>query len=171
VHGGMGYIEETGAAQHLRDARITAIYEGTNGIQAGDLVGRKIARDGGEAARDLFAELAAGLAALSDEFALLREKLGDGLAALEDATAYLVEADPALAAAGAAPYLNLFGAVLGGALLARLAVDAKTRGHPLAAAKLATALFFAQHELARAPGLLPAIKGGATIIGFDPDAL
>jgi hypothetical protein len=171
VHGGMGYIEETGAAQHLRDARITAIYEGTNGIQAGDLVGRKIARDGGEAARDLFAELTAGSDELSGEFAPLRQELAAGLTALEDATAYLVEADPARAAAGAAPYLNLFGTVLGGALLARLAVDAKTGGHPLAAAKLATALFFAQHELARGPGLLPAIKGGATVVGFDPDAL
>jgi alkylation response protein AidB-like acyl-CoA dehydrogenase len=171
VHGGMGYIEETGAAQHLRDARITAIYEGTNGIQAGDLVGRKIARDGGEAARELFAEIAAGLANLSGDCAPLRQSLADGLAALGEATAYLIEADPALAAAGAAPYLNLFGTVLGGALLARLAVEAKNRNHPLAAAKLATARFFAEHELARAPSLLPAIKGGATIVEFDPDAL
>jgi alkylation response protein AidB-like acyl-CoA dehydrogenase len=171
VHGGMGYIEETGAAQHLRDARITAIYEGTNGIQAGDLVGRKLGRDGGEAARELFAEIGAGLADLSGEFAPLRQPLAEGLAALDDATAYLVEADPALAAAGAAPYLSLFGTVLGGALLARLAVEAKTRRHPLANAKFASARFFADHELARAPGLLPAIKGGATIVGMDPDEL
>jgi 3-(methylsulfanyl)propanoyl-CoA dehydrogenase len=171
VHGGMGYIEETGAAQHLRDARIAAIYEGTNGIQAGDLVGRKIARDRGETARELFAELTAGLADLSAEFTPLRQPLADGLAVLDDATAYLASADPALAAAGAAPYLTLFGTVLAGALLARLAVDAKRGSHPLAAAKLATAHFFAEHEVARAPGLLPAIKGGATIMGFDPDAL
>jgi hypothetical protein len=171
VHGGMGYIEETGAAQHLRDARITAIYEGTNGIQAGDLVGRKLARDGREAARALSAELGAGLGELSGDFAPLRQPLADGLAALDEATAYLVEADPAHAAAGAVPYLNLFGTVLGGALLARLAVDAKRRGHPLAAAKLATACFFTEHEVARAPGLLPAIKGGATVIDFGPDQL
>ncbi len=117
------------------------------------------------------AELRAGLAALSGEFAPLKQRLADGLAALEDATAYLVEADPALAAAGAVPYLNLFGTVLGGALLARLAVEAKRRDHPRADVKLATACFFAEHELARAPSLLPAIKGGASIVGFDPDAL
>jgi len=171
VHGGMGYIEETGAAQHYRDARIAAIYEGTNGIQAGDLVGRKVARDGGEAARALSAELRADLTALSGKFAPLKQPLADGLAALDDATAYLVETDPALAAAGAAPYLNLFGTVLGGALLTRLAVEAERRDHPLADAKLATARFFTEHELARAPGFLAAIKGGATVVEFDPDQL
>jgi alkylation response protein AidB-like acyl-CoA dehydrogenase len=171
VHGGMGYIEETGAAQHLRDARITAIYEGTNGIQAGDLVGRKVARDRGEAARELFAEITAGLGDLSGEFAPLRQPLADGLATLDAATTYLIDADPALAAAGAVPYLNLLGTLLGGALLARLAVEAKKRDHPLAAAKLASARFFAEHELARAPGFLAAIKGGDTVLGFDPDEL
>ena len=171
VHGGMGYIEETGAAQHYRDARIAAIYEGTNGIQAGDLVGRKIARDRGEAARELFDEIEMGLSDLSGDCAPLRQPLADGLAALGEATAYVVDADPALAAAGAAPYLDLFGTVLGGALLARLAVEAKNRNHPLAATKLATARFFAEHELARAPSLLPAIRGGATVVEFDPDAL
>jgi len=171
VHGGMGYIEETGAAQHLRDARIAAIYEGTNGIQAGDLVGRKLARDHGEAARELFAEIGAEVADLSGDLAPLRLPLADGLAALDDATAYLVDADPALAAAGSVPYLNLLGTVLAGALLARLAVESGRREHPLAAAKLATARFFAEHELARAPGFLAAIRGGATVIGFDPDAL
>src|SRR5580693_2078983 len=77
VHGGMGYIEETGAAQHYRDARIAAIYEGTNGIQAGDLVGRKLGRDEGEAARELFAEIAASLAGLTGSFASLRQPLAD----------------------------------------------------------------------------------------------
>jgi 3-(methylsulfanyl)propanoyl-CoA dehydrogenase len=171
VHGGMGYIEETGAAQHLRDARIAAIYEGTNGIQAGDLVGRKLARDKGEAARELFGEIGAGLAELSGDLAPLRQPLAEGLTALDDATGYLIDADPALAAAGAVPYLNLFGTVLGGALLARLAVEAKKGGHPLAAAKLASARFFAEHELARAPGFLPAVKGGETVVNFAPEAL
>jgi hypothetical protein len=171
VHGGMGYIEETGAAQHLRDARIAAIYEGTNGIQAGDLVGRKLGRDKGEAARELFTEMTAWLGDLSGDFAPLRQPLADGLRALKDATGYLVDAGPAHAAAGAVPYLNLFGTVLGGALLARLAVDAKRRGHPLAAAKLATATFFAEQDLARAPGFLAAIKGGETVVNFAPDAL
>jgi alkylation response protein AidB-like acyl-CoA dehydrogenase len=171
VHGGMGYIEETGAAQHYRDARIAAIYEGTNGIQAGDLVGRKLTRDGGAAARELFAEIEAGLGRLSSDFSPLRQPLVEGLAALEDATAYLIEADAPLAAAGAVPYLNLFGMVLGGHLTAQVALAARNSGHPLVRAKLATARFYAEHELARAPGFLPAIKGGATVIDFDPDAL
>jgi 3-(methylthio)propanoyl-CoA dehydrogenase len=171
VHGGMGYIEETGAAQHYRDARIAAIYEGTNGIQAGDLVGRKLGRDKGEAARELLAEIGASVDDLGDAAAPLRRPLADGLAALDDATAYLVEAEPALAAAGSVPYLNLFGTVIGGWLMARLAIAAQKSGHPLAAAKLATARFFAEQELARAPGYLAAIKGGAIVVGFDPDHL
>jgi hypothetical protein len=172
VHGGMGYIEETGAAQHYRDARIAAIYEGTNGIQAGDLVGRKLGRDRGEAARELFAEIAAELEALGDgEIAAIRRPLADGLAVLREATAYLVDADPATAAAGAVPYLNLFGTVTGGWLLARVARAADARNHPLAAAKLATCRFYAEHILAPAPGLLPAIKGGTTVVEFDPDEL
>ena len=171
VHGGMGYIEETGAAQHLRDARIAAIYEGTNGIQAGDLVGRKLGRDKGEAARALFAEIAKSLSDLTGAFAPLCQPLADGLAALDDATDYLVEAEAPLAAAGAVPYLNLVGTVTGGWLMSRLAVSARKAGHPLAAAKLATARFFAEQELAHAPGFLAAIKGGATVIDFDPDQL
>jgi 3-(methylthio)propanoyl-CoA dehydrogenase len=171
VHGGMGYIEETGAAQHYRDARIAAIYEGTNGIQAGDLVGRKLGRDRGEAAREMFAEMTAGLEDLTGGFAPLRRPLAEGLAALEAATAYLLDAAPPVAAAGAVPYLNLFGAVTAGHLLGRVALAAKRSGNPLAAAKRATAGFFADHVLAGAPGLLPAIKGGATVVGFDPDDL
>ncbi|HML10785.1 MAG TPA: acyl-CoA dehydrogenase [Stellaceae bacterium] len=171
VHGGMGYIEETGAAQFYRDARIAAIYEGTNGIQAGDLVGRKLGRDKGEAARELFTEIGASLNDLIGGFVALRQPLADGLAALEIATAYLVEAEPAAAAAGSVPYLNLFGAVIGGYLMTRLAVGARQVNHPLADAKLATARFYAEHVLAAAPGFLPAIKGGTTVVDFDPDAL
>jgi 3-(methylsulfanyl)propanoyl-CoA dehydrogenase len=171
VHGGMGYIEETGAAQHLRDARIAAIYEGTNGIQAGDLAGRKLARDGGEAARALFTEIGAGLNELRGGFTPLRQPLANGLAALEAATSHLLAAAPAVAAAGAVPYLNLFGAVTAAHLLNRVALHAERRGHPLGAAKRATARFFAEHELARAPGYLAAIEGGATVVEFDPDAL
>src|SRR4029077_1878532 len=100
------------------------------------------------------------------ELATVRTALAAGLAALKDATAYLTEADPAVAAAGAVPYLNLLGTVLGGWLLARLARSARPAGHPLAAAKLATANFYAEHYLAAAPGLLPAIKGGATVVAF-----
>jgi alkylation response protein AidB-like acyl-CoA dehydrogenase len=181
VHGGMGYIEETGAAQYLRDARISPIYEGTNGIQANDLVGRKLGRDRGEAARALFAEMRATLAELAGhagkpEWETLHRGLGHGLDALEHATAYLVEAEPALAAAGSAPYLALFGTVAGGWLMARLALTARGLEHgrgpgEFAAMWAATARCYAEHYLARAPSYLPAIMGGATVMGFDPDWL
>jgi alkylation response protein AidB-like acyl-CoA dehydrogenase len=170
VHGGMGYIEETGAAQYLRDARIAPIYEGTNGIQANDLVGRKLGRDRGEAARELIAEMRATMAELGGLDGI-RAPLETGIAALEQATEYLVGAEPALAAAGSAPYLQLFGTVAGGWLMARLALAARGRGGDFAAAKLATARFYAEHFLARAPAYLPAITGGATVIDFDPDWL
>ncbi len=174
VHGGMGYIEETGAAQYLRDARIAPIYEGANGIQANDLVGRKLGRDQGEAARELFLEMRAGLAALDGvaELEPVRRALAPGLDALERATDYLVTAEPALAAAGSSPYLALFGTVAGGWLMARLALAARQRAAgDFAAVKLATARFYAEHYLARAPAYLPGIMGGATVVDFDPDLL
>ena len=90
---------------------------------------------------------------------------------MEEATEYLVAAEPALAAAGSAPYLQLFGTVAGAWLMARLALAARGRGGDFAAAKLATARFYAEHFLARAPAYLPAITGGATVIDFDPDWL
>src|SRR3954453_354922 len=171
VHGGMGYIEETGAAQYFRDARIAPIYEGTNGIQANDLVGRKLGRDRGEAARELIAEMRPTLPDLGGGFEAIRLPLETGVAALEQATEYLVAAEPALAAAGSAPYLALFGTVTGGWLMARLALAAHKRGGDFAAAKLATARFYAEHFLARAPAYLPAITGGATVVDFDPEWL
>jgi 3-(methylthio)propanoyl-CoA dehydrogenase len=173
VHGGMGYIEETGAAQYLRDARIAPIYEGTNGIQANDLVGRKLGRDRGEAARVLIAEMRASLGELdAPELAVLRQRLIDATAALDTATAYLVTAEPALAAAGSVPYLHLCGTVLGGWLMARVAAVALQRHDAaLSAAKLATARFYAEHFLARAQAYLPAVMGGATVVDFDPDWL
>jgi alkylation response protein AidB-like acyl-CoA dehydrogenase len=171
VHGGMGYIEETGAAQYLRDARIAPIYEGTNGIQANDLVGRKLGRDQGEAARELIAEMRASVAELdARELSALRQPLTEGIDALDRATAYLVSAGPAVAAAGSVPYLQLFGTVAGGWLMARVAATALR--HPatgLTAAKLATARFYAEHFLARAPGYLPAIASGATVVDFDTE--
>jgi len=173
VHGGMGYIEETGAAQYLRDARIAPIYEGTNGIQANDLVGRKLGRDRGEAARELIAEMRASLGELdAPELAALRQRLTDATAALDTATAYLVTAEPALAAAGSVPYLHLCGTVLGGWLMARVAAVALQRHDAgLSAPKLATARFYAEHFLARAQAYLPAVMGGATVVDFDPDWL
>jgi alkylation response protein AidB-like acyl-CoA dehydrogenase len=177
VHGGMGYIEETGAAQYLRDARIAPIYEGTNGIQANDLVGRKLGRDGGAAARDLFAEMRPILSQIAARpgFEPMHRGLAQGIDALERATAHLVEAEPARAAAGSSPYLAMFGTVLGGWLMARLALaaeQAQARGSidpTFAAAKRATARFYAEHYLPRAPSYLPAVEGGATVVDFAPD--
>ena len=170
VHGGMGYIEETGAAQYLRDARIAPIYEGTNGIQANDLVGRKLGRDRGEAAREMLAEMRPILAKL-DRLETIRTPLQTGIEALERATGHLAEAEPAQAAAASVPYLQLFGTVLGGWLTARLALAAHAKGGDFAAAKLAIARFYAEHFLARAPAYLPAITGAATVVDFNADWL
>ena len=179
VHGGMGYIEETGAAQYLRDARITPIYEGTNGIQAGDLVGRKLARDRGEAVQALLAEITATLAILEradgGSLAVIGEALRAGLDAVKTATDRLVDSDAATAAAGSSPYLELFGVVCAGWLMARQALAADrllAAGEADTAflrAKIATTQFYADHFLALAPGHLPAILGGATVLGFNPD--
>jgi 3-(methylthio)propanoyl-CoA dehydrogenase len=179
VHGGMGYVEETGAAQHLRDARIAPIYEGTNGIQANDLVGRKLARDRGEAAAALIAEMRMTAAALgqarSTDLAAIARPLQEGLMALETATSFLVEAEPALAAAGSVPYLQLLGTVCGGWLITRLALAAERRGAAnggdaaFLSAKRLSARFYAEHFLAPAPGYLSGVVGGGTVLDFDPD--
>jgi hypothetical protein len=181
VHGGMGYIEETGAAQHLRDARIAPIYEGTNGIQANDLVGRKLTRDHGEAAAALVAEMRATVSALRADtgvdFAPIARQLEDGLGALETANSFLVEAETALAAAGSAPYLQLLGTVCAGWLMARMALATKHRGTAnggdagFLATKRATARFYTEHFLALAPGYLPGILGAGTVLEVDPDHL
>jgi len=184
VHGGMGYIEDTGAGQHLRDSRINPIYEGTNGIQANDLLGRKLMRDRGAAARDLIAEmrlldrsLAAPQAAA---LATIRTHLAPAIDALEAATGWIVEnwdADPARTIAGAVPYLKLLGTVAGGWIMARAALAARDRldrhdgDDGFNEAKLATAAFYAEQCLPAAAGLVPAVRGGATIMGFDLDRL
>ncbi len=124
IHGGMGFIEETGAAQYYRDARIAPIYEGTNGIQAMDLVGRKLSQDGGQSARDLIADIKATLAVLPRLYSgRPLEALAEGVAAVEAATAWLLErkgaADGAADVLAAADgYLNLVGDVVGGWMLA-----------------------------------------------------
>jgi alkylation response protein AidB-like acyl-CoA dehydrogenase len=126
VHGGMGFVEETGAAQYLRDARITTIYEGTTGIQAMDLVGRKIAREGGATARAWLAELKkldAKLAAHPE----IRKALADGVKAVEECVEFIVGAkDPRVQFAGAVPFLKLMGIVAGGWQMARAALAADT---------------------------------------------
>src|SRR5207248_6450839 len=161
VHGGMGYIEETGAAQYLRDARIAPIYEGTNGIQANDLVGRKLARDRGEAAGVLSAEIDEAVATLrrvgSPDLTAIAAALHQGSAALKTATSYMIDAEAAAAAAGSVPYLTLLGTVAAGWLMARQALAAlrcrAAEGDDTAflRAKLATARFYAEHMLALAP--------------------
>jgi len=172
VHGGMGYVEETGAAQYLRDARIAPIYEGTNGIQANDLVGRKLTRDHGEVVTALIKEMRQTAAAL--ERHAIAGTFDQGLTALEAATAYLVEADDAQAAAGSVPYLTMLGTVAAGWLMARQALAAErnlaTNGKDRAflAAKLATARFYGEHFLVQAPGYLAGVTSGSTVIEFDP---
>jgi butyryl-CoA dehydrogenase len=173
VHGGMGFIEETGAAQHYRDARILPIYEGTTAIQANDLLGRKTARDGGAVARMLTTEMRTTLSELGarpgTDFAAIRNQLNTAVDAYQRAVSYLVEAygaDIRRAFAGSVPYLKLAGIVHGGWQLARAALAADDR---LAAAggdaafyrrKIASARFFGDHVVSSAPGLLTAILAG-----------
>ncbi len=172
VQGGMGYIEETGAAQHYRDARIAPIYEGTNGIQANDLVLRKLGRDGGEAARRFIGAVAlidAELAARDGpDFAAIRAGLSAARADLAAATEWMVAAlrgDAASALAGAVPYLKLFGTVGGGFAMARSALAAERLRRDGADrfldAKIGTARFYAEHILPLSAALRPAIVSGA----------
>ena len=180
VHGGMGYVEETGAAQHLRDGRIAAIYEGTNGIQANDLVRRKVARDKGAGAnafiamvRELDRELAA---AQGDDIAAIRTRLAGGADALAGATRWLVEtypSDPRSVAAGAVHYLRLLGIVAGGWMMARAALIAAASpaaggGDPgFLRAKLVSARFFADQVLVQAGMLATVFTQGAAFVRHE----
>jgi alkylation response protein AidB-like acyl-CoA dehydrogenase len=173
VHGGMGYIEETGAAQYFRDARITTIYEGTTGIQANDLIGRKIVRDGGRALGAAIAEMRdvhAALEGAGEELAVIGRRLRTGVDALESAGRWITthfNDDPAAVLAGAVPFLELAGIVFGGAQLARSAHIASTKlgagdaDEAFMQAKLATARHFADHCLTQAPGLAETVMAGA----------
>jgi alkylation response protein AidB-like acyl-CoA dehydrogenase len=172
VHGGMGFIEETGVAQHYRDARITPIYEGTNGIQALDLLGRKLVRDRGAAAYALIAEM-------RDLPAMLPPLLS-GIDAVETATTHLLEtwgSDPARAMAGATPYLTLFATVAGGWLMAKAAIAASEKLHRgegdphFLNGKLLSAQFYAGHVLPQTAGLLASVVNAASVTTFDPDLL
>ena len=155
VHGGAGYIEETGAAQHLRDARILAIYEGTNGIQAMDLVGRKLDLAGGALPWRLIAELRADLPTLP---AALTPPLAEAIDVLERTTRHLQASEPDDRAAGAAAYLRLFATALGGFLLARGAQAATSEG---GSDWPGLARFFVQALLPPALALEPQILAGA----------
>ena len=179
VHGGVGFIEETGACQHMRDARITTIYEGTTGIQANDLIGRKVARDQGAAVNLLLAEMNTTLgaleAAVNKELRVIAGSLQDGTEALENATGWLLstyEHDPASAAAGAVPYLKLLGTVTGGWLMARAALAAATRRETpedgFYRGKQITARFYAEHVLPEAHAFRAAIVNGAgSVLALD----
>ena len=184
VHGGMGFIEETGAAQYYRDARIAPIYEGTNGIQAMDLVGRKLSQDGGESARALIAEMKDALALLPRLYAGKPvERLANAIEAVEDATLWLLDAkaDPARAAdvlAGADAYLRLMGDVVGGWLLARGALAAQAaleRGEGDAAwleGKIALYEVYAANVLGHASSRLAAVgQGGALLERMSVEVL
>jgi 3-(methylthio)propanoyl-CoA dehydrogenase len=170
VHGGAGYIEETGAAQHYRDARIAPIYEGTNGIQAIDLVTRKLAIRDGAAVGDFIAQLGALDAQLESagaELSSMRRNLAAAIVTLQGATEVMVSADGIDRLAGAGPYLRLFGIVAGGWLMARQALAATRRlaagsaQADLLRAKLITAHFYCEQILPQASGLLPAVTAGA----------
>jgi alkylation response protein AidB-like acyl-CoA dehydrogenase len=171
VHGGMGFIEETGAAQYLRDARIAPIYEGTNGIQAGDLVGRKLHLEGGQAVRDQLGEIEQALPELHRAPGLVgvAERLDDGVRALERASTWLAAHPGPEAQAGAVHYLTLFGDVLGGYMLARAALAAERRlaaGEESAwlASKIGLAQVFSDHVLTAAPGLALAVAQDAAAL-------
>jgi len=163
VHGGMGFVEETGAAQYLRDARITTIYEGTTGIQAMDLVGRKIAREGGATAKAWIAELKKLDPQLSGH-PEIRKALADGVKAVEECVDFIVGAkDPRVQFAGAVPFLKLMGIVAGGWQMARAALAAAkgTGDDSFDQAKIATVRFYADHVLVQAPGLRNTVVNGA----------
>ncbi len=175
VHGGMGYIEETGAAQYLRDARIAAIYEGTNGIQAIDLVTRKLPQSGGECVRDLIAGLRATVKDIASsnapDLGAMAERLDAAVKALDEATRWLMTpgrtTDESLAAA--TPYLRLFALAAGGCALADGVLAAHRMGKDMAA-HTAIARFFAEHLTAEAPGIAQALMGGSGAL-FTPGAV
>lgn len=166
IHGGMGFIEETGAAQHFRDARIAPIYEGTNGIQANDLVARKIGREGGVTAKLLIAEMRSSL----DSMASSHAKMTNAIDALERATDWIVsnfEAEPETALAGAVLYQRLMGITVGGWLMVRSLeiVQEKRDQYPdFADRKLASVRYFARYILIEADGLASAVIEGSSAI-------
>jgi len=181
VHGGMGFVEETGAAQYLRDARITTIYEGTTGIQASDLVGRKVGAEKGATALaviDAMRKIAAQLDAAERMPPSLRGNLNEAIDNLEGATRWIVDTfphDPNAVAAVSVPYLKLFGTVAGGWMIARATLIASEQlkqpdaDREFLEAKLATARFYAEHELPKAAAFArEVVQGAGSVLDLDP---
>jgi hypothetical protein len=176
VHGGMGFIEETGAAQYYRDARILPIYEGTTAIQANDLVGRKTSRDGGQTALAIAAQVEATEKALlgqgSDDAKAMARRLGATRAAFVDVVQFVADqskGSPNAVFAGSVPYLMLAGNLMAGWQLARamlVALEQLAAGSDAAfmQAKVTTARFYADHILTRAPGMRDAIVEGSNSV-------
>ena len=181
VHGGMGYIEETGAAQYVRDVRITTIYEGTTGIQSNDLLGRKLGRDKGAAMAALLADMASELQPLAADnptAAAVRSAALEGVGSLRDATQTLLgnlATRPELALAVAVPYLKLCGFVVAGWLMAKSATIAAAHltgsDAEFYSGKLRTALFYAEHLLPNALLLTRVVQRGAASVAETESAL
>ncbi|ABE31947.1 hypothetical protein DR64_3161 [Paraburkholderia xenovorans LB400] len=182
VHGGMGFIEETGAAQYYRDARILPIYEGTTAIQANDLIGRKTVRDGGKVAKSLLAGVAETVEALGAQqgpaFASMKKYLAQGHRSLSAVVEFVVantKSDPNAVFAGSVPYLKLAGIVLGGWQMARallVAAEKRDEDPSFYGAKIATAQFYAEHVLPLASALEASIvsaKGGESVLALSED--
>ena len=173
VHGGMGFIEETGAAQYYRDAKILTIYEGTTAIQANDLVGRKTARDGGAGAKAIAAQIAKTEAELLASSNADAQAMGKRLKAAREAFVEVVDfiaantrANPNAAFAGSVPYLLMAGNLMAGwqmgrALLVALTPEAQAQDAAFMAAKVTTARFYADHILSKVPGMRDSIVEGA----------
>ncbi|NNM76741.1 acyl-CoA dehydrogenase [Sphingomonas sp. ID1715] len=181
VYGGHGYIAEWGMEQYVRDARIAMIYEGTNGVQAMDLVGRKLPSKGGAAIQAFFATVGEDIAAAKDgPNGALATALGESLAELQSATMWLMQngfANPNNAGAGAVPYMHLMGLVTLGLMWLRMAqaaqaqLDAGAGDKAFLEAKLATARFYFARIAPRAIGLRKELEGGAeTLMALPPEA-
>lgn len=187
VHGGMGFIEETGACQYMRDSRITPIYEGTTAIQANDLVGRKLAKDkdeqgeGGAGARAVIAKIRMTLDALNENSKLtdIAQELSAALFAYETATEWLLahyDSEPQQALAGAVPYLMLTGVVTGGWMMAKAALVAQSHldngsTDDFYKAKLVTAQYFAAHQLPKAAAYAAEVTEGSPSVLSLPESL
>ncbi|EXI71081.1 MAG TPA: acyl-CoA dehydrogenase [Candidatus Accumulibacter phosphatis] len=182
VHGGMGYVEETGAAQHLRDAQISTIYEGTTGIQANDLIGRKMAREGGATLKAVISLMRGAADELGDrsggDFAAIQRRFSAAVDALAEAGEWLVAtygSDVRAASAGAVPFLMLLGVVAGGWQMARAALVAQAKidagdADPFYPAKIVTTRFYADHVLSQAAGLASSVtEGAAGVLALPED--